>query len=226
MLPALASASATCRQSLRLPARVGDGAGDRPRRCSRCPVPASAPAIRRQSLRLPVRVGDERAAGDLVSAACSCCPVLASASATGARASRLQTGSVMERATVLGLPGSRPGALILPHPGQASATRASASACWSGSVMERATVLGLPGDRPGALILPHPGQRLRHLRQGLRLLARIGDGGGQGFGADGLAQRGPHGGQSDWDIGIAVGEQVALAGQAQCAVSSGASWAA
>ena len=59
------------------------------------------------------------------------------------------------------------------------------------------------------------GQRPGHRRQRLRLPVRVGDGGGEGFGADVLAEGGPHGGQTGGDVGVAVGEVVAVAGQAE-----------
>ena len=82
---------------------------------------------------------------------------------------------------------------------------------------QRLRLPGLIGDGAGhgggLLVPPGPGQRLGHHGQRLRLPGLIGDGAGEGFGADVLAESGPHGGQSGGDLGVAVGEVVAVASQ-------------
>ena len=71
------------------------------------------------------------------------------------------------------------------------------------------------GHGGGLLVLAGFGQRPGHRRQRPRLPVRVGDGGGEGFGADVLAERGPQGGQTGGNVGVAVGEVVAAAGQAE-----------
>ena len=57
-----------------------------------------------------------------------------------------------------------------------------------------------------------PGQRPGHLCQGVCPLEWVDDGAGEGLGTEVLAEGDPHDGQTDGNVGVALGEVVAVAG--------------
>ena len=67
----------------------------------------------------------------------------------------------------------------------------------------------------GLLMLASPGQFTGHQRKRLNPPTQVGNGTGNGFGTARMAERGPHGGQLDRNIGIAVDEVIAVAGKFQ-----------
>ena len=169
-----------------------------------------------QGIRLPVRVGD--GPGDF--RGLLVLPGLRQHSRHLGQGIRLPAG-------VGDGPGDRLRLLVLPGLCQRSRDLGQGPACRPGSVMDRAAASACPATSAACWCCPVCGQRRRDPRQGVCLHVRVGDGGGEGLGAGGLAEGGPDGGQAGRDVGVAVGELVAVAGQAQRSwPGPGQSWAA